>query len=45
MNEIVNEILDREERLWAANREGDGLFYRAALTDDALARHQQTPLG
>jgi uncharacterized protein (TIGR02246 family) len=29
-------ILDLEEDMWRANREGDGGFYARCLTDDAL---------
>ncbi|MFC0113807.1 nuclear transport factor 2 family protein [Kibdelosporangium aridum] len=33
---IEQTLLDLEEELWRANREGDGAFYDKVLRDDAL---------
>ena len=34
---ITDTLLDLEEQMWRANREGDGAFYARMLRDDALA--------
>src|SRR5437667_12880824 len=36
MADLAGELIELEERLWKANREGDGQFYADNLRDDAL---------
>ncbi|MDX6250420.1 MAG: hypothetical protein QOF10_3780 [Kribbellaceae bacterium] len=33
---VAETLLDLEEQMWRANREGDGAFYAKLLRDDAL---------
>lgn len=36
MSDLEKTLIELEEQMWRANREGDGAFYQRHLTDDAL---------